>query len=55
MARGKGFDFMSGSVSSEHVVLVDIVTVCYGPAGMIDGKAKRIKVLCGGDHGIKGG
>jgi hypothetical protein len=54
MARGKSFNFMSGSVSSEHVVFVDIVTVCDGPAGMIGRKAKQVEVLGRGDHRVKG-
>ena len=53
MACGKCFNFMSGSVSSEHAVLVDIVTVCNGPARMIGGKAEGVKVLGSGDHGVK--
>ena len=54
MACGKSFNFMSRSVSSKHIVLVDIVTVCDGPAGMIGGKAKRVKVLGRGNHRIEG-
>lgn len=39
---------MSTRVSSEHVVLIDVICVCPTSSGMVGWKSQRIKVLSDG-------
>jgi len=55
LAPFKHLDFVGGGMGAEHEVLVDVVAVRDGAAGMVWGEGEEVKVLVGGDEGGEGG